>query len=378
MTRPVRVLYVINSMAQGGAERQMAELVRRLPRDRYSATLVSLGQDNAYGHLLPAGEPRHVIDGPFGLDTLRRFDRVVATEQPDIVHSFMERANLFNRLVAPRHGNPVVISSVRSRMMALRYTAVEGLLARRASRVVVNSVGTKRELERIQRVPAAQIEVIDNIVDFDRFQPAPAEVRQAKRAELGLSGRVIFVPGRISFAKHQLGLFWALGRLKQRGELPADLTVLLAGRVFNPSVERICAQLARHFGLADQLRYLGPRRDITELYAAADWVMLPSLWEGLPNAAIEAHACARPLLLSADANVDQILADGETGHQFATGRIAPMMQALTQALATPSAVAEQMGRAGMARVRARFNPETVLNRVTTLYERLLSEAGRRV
>lgn len=373
MSTRIKVLYLINSLAQGGAERQMAETVRRLPRDRFTPVLVSLSKENAYAHLLPADQPQYQLDGGMTLTALRQFNELLAKERPQIVHSFMERANLFNRLIAPRHGNPVVISSVRSRMMALRYSAVEGLLARRAQRVVVNSVGTKQELMRIQRVQGERIEVVYNIIDFERFSPLDAAERREKRRDLGLRGTTVLVPGRISFAKHQLGLFWALGQLRRLGRLHDDARFLLAGRVFNPIVQTLCDRISQRFGLHNHVRYLGPRRDITELYGAADWVMLPSLWEGLPNAAIEGHACARPLLLSADANMDQIMLDGVTGYQFDTLLIPPLMGAIETALSTPGERAREMGLAGQARVRERFNPERVLASLTDLYERLLVE-----
>jgi glycosyltransferase involved in cell wall biosynthesis len=119
------------------------------------------------------------------------------------------------------------------------------------------------------------------------------------------------------------------------------------------------------------VRYLGPVAGIEEIYAAADWVILPSLWEGLPNAALEGHACERPLLLSHAANLDGIMADGETGFEFRTGAIEPLAQAIARALATPAEAAQAMGRAGRVRVLQRFSNEKVMNDLIALYHELL-------
>jgi glycosyltransferase involved in cell wall biosynthesis len=376
-SRPIKVFYLINSFALGGAERQMAELVRRLPRDRFEPVLGLLGPENAYAHLLPSDQPRYVLERgmlPFGLRHLRTWLR---EEQPDIVHSFMERSNLWNRLLAPGIGRPVVVSSVRSRMMSPGYRLVEAWLARRADAVVVNSAGTREELVRWQRVPPDKIRIIHNILDFERFQPAEAALREAVRLRLGLGGRVFFVPGRISVSKHQLGLVMAVGRLKRRGRLPPDAMFLLAGRVFDGGVARALPALMRAQGVADRFRYLGPQKDMTELYAASNWVLLPSLYEGLPNAALEAHACARPLLMSHSANLDAIMEPGRTGLEFATGWVEPLAAALEEALAMPAARLEEMGRAGRTRVLARFDPARALQSVIDLYDELLAGRARR-
>lgn len=369
--RRTRVLYLINSLALGGAERQLCEVVRRLPTDRFEPILVSLSAENAYPELLPPGQPRHVVTAT-GLAALRQVAAIVRAERPDIVHSYMEYANLLARLGSRSDPRPVVITSVRSRMMALRYALVEGVLSRWSDAVVVNSLGTARELKAIERVPPGKVRVIRNILDADRFAPAADGVRERVRAELGLAGPTILVPGRIALAKNQLGLCVALGRLKARGRVPDGATVLLAGRVYDRAVGALMPRLARRYGIAGHLRYLGPVKDIVSLYAAADWIMLPSLWEGLPNAAIEAHACARPVLLTADANVDGILEEGVTGHQFPTLSVAGMADAMDRAFATPPDRVAAMGRAGRARVLPMFGADRVMGETLRLYDELLA------
>ena len=72
-----------------------------------------------------------------------------------------------------------------------------------------------------------------------------------------------------------------------------------------------------------------------ELYWASDLLVLFSLWEGLPNVALEACASGLPALLSHAANLDGIVAPGETGWEVPTGRQGPLVDALAEALALP-------------------------------------------
>lgn len=370
----IKVLCLINSLALGGAERQFSEVVRRLPRDRFDPVLVSLSDQNAYPELLPPDQPRYVVTTT-GTAALREVVGIVRRERPDIVHSYMEYANLLARLATIGRHRPVVVTSVRSRMMAVKYTAIEWAISRLSDAILVNSQGTAQELERIQRVPREKIRVIHNILDADRFRPSPPEVRERMRRELGLTGPTILIPGRIALAKNQLGLCVALGRLKKRGRLPSDASILLAGRVYDRVVGTLLPRLIRRYDIGDQFRILGPVKDIVSLYAASDWIMLPSLWEGLPNAAIEGHACARPLLLTADANIDQILEEGVTGYQFPTGSIDGMAKALNAAFSTPPDRVEAMGLAGRQRVLPMFSPDSIMDQTVAMFEQLLASPG---
>jgi glycosyltransferase involved in cell wall biosynthesis len=366
-----KVVVLVDSLAQGGAERQALEVARRLPSVGFHTVLCTLRDDLAYGHLVPPTLRRYAIGtkNPFAI--ARKLRAFLLEEKPDVVHSFLDPSNFWNRLVAPGVGRPIVISSVRCRFMRPRFVVVEKLLARRCHAVVVNSVGIERELVRWQRVPASKIRRIGNFVDFERFRPLSEDVRQRVRSRHGLDGPVFFMPGRLSIMKHQLGLAMALGRLKRRGQLPPTARFLFAGRVSQGWTSQLFRLLVRRHGLDDQVRFLGPVTDIEEIYAAADWVILPSLWEGLPNAALEGHACERPLLLSHAANLDGIMADGETGFEFRSGHVEPMAQAILRALAMTAEDARAMGRAGRQRVMERFSNERVMNDLIALYAELL-------
>lgn len=367
----VKVVVLVDSLAQGGAERQALEIARRLPEERFDVALCTLRGDAAYAHLVPERLRPTVIGtrNPFAI--ARRLREYLAAERPAIVHSLLEPSNFWNRLISPRVGRPVVISSVRCRFMRPRFAVLEKLLARRCQAVVANSVGIVRELVRWQRVPATKVRLIANFVDFERFRPLSDEVRERVRGRLDLPGPVFFMPGRISFMKHQIGLVMALGRLKREGKLPESARFVLAGRISQGWNTRAFRYLVRRNRLEAHIRYLGPVTAIEEVYGAADWVVLPSLWEGLPNAALEGHACERPLLLSHAANLDGIMADGTTGFEFPTGFVAPMASAIERALATPADVAREMGRAGRRRVLERFSNEKVLGELLGLYDELL-------
>jgi starch synthase (maltosyl-transferring) len=371
----VKVFYLIPSLVQGGAERQILELIARLP-ERFEPVL-ALWQDKVhYRDNLPAGQPRYVL----GTDRMtrgafRRLVEILRAERPEIVHCYLNRANFWGRLAALRAGVPIIVASCRARMIELRYLPFERWLSERSQLVLVNSLGIRDELMSLARVRPERIRVIHNFLDLEHFRPPSDEERRAARARHDVSAetRVLTMPGRISVQKHQLGFLWALDRLARAGRLPPDVVVLMPGRGGAKWIGRWVAQVAARPALRKVVRMIGTENDMRTLYWASDLLVLPSLWEGLPNVALEACATGLPALLSHAANLDGIVAPRETGWEVATGRQAPLEQALAEALALPRDRWREMGQAARRRVQTMFPPERVLAETVATYDGLLAE-----
>jgi len=139
-------------------------------------------------------------------------------------------------------------------------------------------------------------------------------------------------------------------------------------------VHRLVDRLAARPELRGAVRVIGTEDNMRELYWASDLLVLFSLWEGLPNVALEAAASGLPAILSHAANLDGIVAPGETGWEVATGRQAPLIEALDAALALPPERWQAMGQAARARVTDLFRPERVLSETLATYDSLLAEA----
>ncbi|MBC8134222.1 MAG: glycosyltransferase [Deltaproteobacteria bacterium] len=370
-----KVLFLIPSLVQGGAQRQILELMARLP-DRFEPVLTLWRNEVHFRADLPADQPRHVLNT--GGMTWRAFGRLVQIlreERPEIVHCFLNDANFWGRLAALRAGVPIIVSSVRARMMELRYLPFERLLSERCHLVTCNSVGIRDELVNWARVRPERIRVIHNFVDLEKFRPPSIAERQAARARLGLAEatRVLVMPGRFSFQKHQLGFLLALRRLAKAGRLPADVVVLMPGSHRPTLVNRLIMRIATGPLLRAQVRVPGTETNMRELYWASDLLVLSSLWEGLPNVALEACASGLPAVLSHAANLDEIVLPGETGWEVTTGEHAALADTLAQAFDLPVQTWRQMGAAGRQRMERYFRPERALEETLSAYDSLVAE-----
>lgn len=370
-----KVLYFIPNLQQGGAERQILELMTRLP-ERFETTLCLYEDVVYYSEYLPPGEPRHILHvnrmGPVGLG---RFVEVLRQEQPTILHAYRDKANFWARLGVLGHRVPIVLTACRNRQMAPMHLVSEPLLSRLSDRVLTNSEGVRRELMHRARVQPERIQVIHNFLDFDKFHMPTPDMRRAARERFGLADDEVamLLPGRISLQKHQLGLAVAIHLLQRRGVNLSRVRVLLAGRERDRFVVALLPRLMSTLSVEDYMDRMGPVKEMVTLYHAADFLVMPSLYEGLSNAVLESHACGLPAVVSRAANIDEIVLEGESGFEVPTFAHRQLADAIERMLALDTETRIRMGQRGRAHVEQKFSTERVLAEFIELYDRLLEE-----
>jgi glycosyltransferase involved in cell wall biosynthesis len=377
MTGRCKVLFLIPNLQQGGAERQILELATRLP-GRFEPVICLFNDTIHYPEYLPAGQPRHVLGvRRMTRASFRQLVTIVREEQPRILQTYRDKTNFWGRLAARRAPVPIVVTSVRNRALAPLHLVTERWLARRTDRVLTNSEGVRRELVTFARVPPEKIQIVHNFIDTTRFRPPSASERSAARARFGIHDNetILLCPGRIAFQKHQLGLALAMARLRETGRLPAQARLLLAGRKRDRAYAALLDPWLAFLGVDRQVTYLGAVADMLSLYHAADALVLPSLYEGLPNAVLEGHACGLPAVVSHAANIDGLVLDGETGFEAPTFDNQGLSDALDRILRLGVDDRRRMGLRGRDHIAQSFSAERVLGEMVALYDRLLAEKG---
>ena len=148
----------------------------------------------------------------------------------------------------------------------------------------------------IESADEAVQERLAEVLELRAADAAQQAMLEDYLAELPLpdGARVLVMPGRLSIQKHQIGLMLALLRLAKSGRLPEDVVLLMPGRRSHALVDRVVRRLAGRPELRGAVRLIGTEDNMRELYWASDLLVLFSLWEGLPNVALEACASSPP------------------------------------------------------------------------------------
>jgi glycosyltransferase involved in cell wall biosynthesis len=373
MTAPVRVSYFISSFVQGGAERQLAELIKGLDRARFTPSLIVCEPVDQLGESLDLAHTHCLDDAlfptPWGV---ARLARALREQRPDIVHTVKGLENALGRVVARAVGVPHVVASVRCPTLTPAQNLGERLTRRYGDVTVVNSVGIRDTLLGIGFAPG-EVEVVENGADLTRFHPlTPERRREVRRTWDADAGPLWVMPGRLSPEKNQLAVLAALSPLDAQGKLPPSLRIVFAGRDSLLVYGRRVKLEARARGLSARCRFPGHVAGVAELLAASDLVLLPSRYEGLPNAVIEAMACAVPALVTPEANADALITDGVEGLVAASPAADDVARALERFLALDGDARAAMGQRGFEHATRRFSRAQMVARTMAVYDRLLA------
>ncbi|MBE4739434.1 MULTISPECIES: glycosyltransferase [Streptomyces] len=370
---PSRVLHLTQPV-DGGVARVVTDLVRAqlaeglrvavaCPDGPLAPELRALGAD--VRHWAATRSP-----GPTLLSEVRGVRRILDDVRPDLVHAHSAKAGLAGRLVV-RGRVPTVFQP-----HAWSFEAVDGAMAalalgwertgaRWASRVVCVS-----EAERITGLRAgvrARWTVIPNGVDAGRFHPAAVDTVRAQLpllSEVDPAAPLVVCVGRLCRQKGQDVLLAAWDEVLRR--VPRARLVLVGD---GPEGERLRA-------LAPEgVLFAGAVTNAVPWYQAADLVVLPSRWEGMALAPLEAMACGRPVVLTEVDGARESLPSGQ--EPVPVEDPAALAGAVARLLLDPL-LRESLGHQGRRHVLTTHDVRHTNEAVAGVYRELLGGAdGRR-
>jgi glycosyltransferase involved in cell wall biosynthesis len=180
--------------------------------------------------------------------------------------------------------------------------------------VITNSRAVKDVYGKRVGLSPDKIEVIYNGFDFTRLDQIARADRAEYRSRYGFGNDFIIVNvARVCEQKNQLCLIKAAGQLAKAGI--SGYRVIVVGGKLTGYYERIADHIKTN-GLDGIVEFWGERRDVYRIMKAADAVVLPSLWEGFPNAVIEAMAIRTPVIVSDFPGSRELIRDRKNGFLF--------------------------------------------------------------
>jgi glycosyltransferase involved in cell wall biosynthesis len=386
----IRIAHCITAMAIGGAETQLAELISRLPPERFEQMLVLV---MGGGQLLDRVRTANcrVVELGFGLTAgqrgcgsylrlaaaLARYRRELLAFRPHVVHGQLYWGNLFSVAAARLAGVPSIVTSRLALSVRDRQPRWKGLAEDVAhlftTAVFANSEAVRRDVLAYERVRPEIVTVIPNGVALERYG---AERPEPVRRELGLPERsvVLVNVANLHPVKGHADLLRAVALLRERHP---DLRLLLPGRDYG-ILPRLQA-LVRELDLRERVMLLGERRDVPRLLAAADIVVHPSHAEGFSNAVLEGMSAGRPVVATAVGGTPEAMRDGVDG-LLVPPRDPAALAAAIDRLASDVELRLRMGQRARQRVEEQFSMERMVQRFAAWYEALASgrAAGQRM
>jgi len=365
------VFYLITDLDVGGAERALLELVRRLDRRRFQPTVCSLGPAGVLASEFAA------LDVPvyhLGMGRLWQLPRALKLlqlldqQEYDIVHTFLFHANVLGRVAARIKGVPVVVSGIRVAEPRRWHLLLERWTAPLADRMVAVSEGVRRHMVERARIPPGKVLTIPNGVDLERFRRPRGRFRRSQG--IPADRLLVTTVGRLDAQKGLKYLLQAVPDVLLQH--PKALFALVGDGPRREKLEEVCRRLE----IGPSVLFLGFRSDVPDILADSDVFVLPSLWEGLANAMLEAMAAGVPVLVTDVEGARDVVTDGETGLLVQPGDPLALATGLNKLLGDRK-LRTALGHAGRLHVSKEFRWEKVVESTVSLYDRVLSEKGVR-
>jgi len=317
--RKLRVLEMIDKPFLGGGQVHLLSLAKGLDKSRFEAMIAA-----------PAGGPLQdaaraaglrflpiVIGKKFRGATAREIAALLKTNEIDILHTHGGVAGLFGRWAGRRARIPVVVHTLhgihylhyRNPFLKRLYVLQERHFSRRTDAVIFVSEADLRTGRKLRLAPEDRSRLIRNGVDMSGMFKEQRTARRIERLRAALNLRPPVV-GAIARLHRQKGIEFLMGAAKELHARHPEVRIVVVG---GGPLEKSLRRKAEKLGLGRNFLLLGERGDAREILSLFDIFVLPSRWEGLPLALIEAAALGKAIIATDIDGVREVVRDGETG-----------------------------------------------------------------
>ena len=365
----IRVVELLATGTNGGAQEHVFNLVSRIDRSRYDVSVCSLTGGSAIRRFEKAGIPVCVIEADDDADAVESVAAHLAAIDADVVHNHMYHAEVIGTRAALRvaqtgRPRPFVVGTVHSsRIRSDEDMALLRHLTPRMDHLIAVSTSIVGKIDDEGR-HGAPVSLIYNGIDLARYdQMVPC---CTLREEYGLppEGPLVGVVARLEQEKGHPTLIDAWPTVL--ASFPAA-TLLMIGE--GSRLDALTTQV-RDLGLERSVIFTGRRDDVPEVTKSLDVAVLPSYREAQGLTILEAMALSRPVVASNVGGIPEMIEDGRTGLLVRPHDPTALADAILRLL-RDHPLADTLARAGHDMVHERFCVELMVRAVESIYDEAL-------
>jgi len=364
--KPLRIAMMLESDGPGGAEMMVFRLSQELRQRGH--VVVPVGPPNGNGWLGDLFRGAGVdtaffrIRRPLDPGCVRGLVELFRENEIDAVHSHEFTMAVYGAAAARLLGLPHVITlhggfkacTALRRRIALRWAM------RNSDHTVMVSRATRRQFARDLGLDERRFTVVPNGVPIREGDASRV------RAEFGIKpeDKVLLAVGNLERHKGHAVLFEALARLEGR-KLQVPWKLIIAGGRGGPEHDSLL-EFIQEEGWEDRVHIVTNRNDIPDLLALADVYPMPSLFEGLPMALLEAMVAGKAIVASTTAGIPEAIESGKEGLLVPPGDVVALADAL-RIVMTDGERRRALGEAAALRARNEFTVRAMSERYERLY-----------
>jgi glycosyltransferase involved in cell wall biosynthesis len=362
----IRVVQILATGTNGGAQEHLYGLLSRIDRERYDASVVALSAGSGTRKIARLGIPVLVIEEKNDDRAVEMLAAHLAATSPDIVHNHMYRAEIVGTRAALVAGErlgrrPYIVTTVHSsRIRSTEDRATVRALTPSMDRLIAVSQSIVHKIAD-ERLGLAPVSLIYNGVDLDRYEHQ--EPCCTLREEYGMApdAQIVGVVARLEPEKGHPTLLEAWPAVL-RSCPDAYLLVIGEG-----SRREALEHQAEDLRIGHRVVFTGRRDDIPAVTAALDVAVLPSYREAQGLTILEAMALTRPVVASNVGGIPEMIQDGVTGLLVPPHDAAALAAAIVRLL-NDHPLADMLARVGHDMVHDRFCIQLMVRSIEDIYD----------
>jgi glycosyltransferase involved in cell wall biosynthesis len=378
-----KIVYLIDGLSMGGAERLMVPILKHLRRtdfDAYVCALQSKDGNPMADEIRALGIPvdclniKHLRD----LDALPRLIQYLKGIGADLVHTQLEVANILGNISAkilhlPSVCTIHVMPALNVKTKTKLHQKVEWFSLRHfCDRVISVSDEAGQYHLDISGAPSNQVITVYNGIDLSNFMGMDRERERINvRAEFGIPADANLLV-TVAVLRPQKGIQFMIQALPAILASSPNTYYLIVGA---GSHQNSLVGEVNKVGVSDRVIFTGMRKDVARLLMAGDVFVLPTLTEALPTVLAEAMAAKLPIIASRVGGIPEMVTDGQNGCLLEPEDLDGLATACIHLLANPEKRAA-MGAAGWKIVNQKFNIERQVDQLKELYLDQLHAYGK--
>jgi glycosyltransferase involved in cell wall biosynthesis len=373
--KQIKIAHIITDLDIGGAEWMLIRTLRNFKNNRYEHFVISLLPRNSLCKEIEKEGFKVYLLNLSKKNFIASFIKllyILKKEKPQIVHNYLFHADISGRIAARLTGVPIVISSLRNECIGGRWR--ERLL--RMTDFCVNRVTAVSQNVADSHILKGttkknKMRIIYNGLEFKGDQDNNSKNTSYIRRDMNI-GEDLFLlltVANLELKKGHVFLFDALALLKEKGY---RLKLLVVG--YGKERKKLEGDIVSK-GLADEIILAGKREDVQKLLVASDAFVLPSLWEGLPNALLEAMAAGLPVVATRVGGIPEVVTDNGTGLLVEPQNSDALAKAIERIM-NEDELRRRLAQNAREYVRRNFDIKRTVAETDELYKELLGEHGK--
>lgn len=378
--KKIKILHIITRLDKGGAPKNTLITVSGTDKKIFSVDLVSGISANPESDIeekTTGSSAQHFIIPeivrpikPFkDVISIIKLYRLIKKEKYDIVHTHTSKPGVTGRIAAILSDTPFIVHASHGHIYKGFFSSpvswfllqLDKFLSFFTDKIITLTDCGRREQIKLKIAPPGKFEVAPSGIDISHFASININKKE-KKLSLGLAPGSVVIGhvARLVPLKGHSDLFKAFPQILKN--FP-QATIILAG---DGPLEEEFKKEVNALNISLQVKFLGHREDIEQIYQIMDILVLPSEVEGMGRVILEAMAASCPVAAADIMGIPELVIDGKTGSLFPPRQPDKIAQAVCSMLENPEH-AKEMAKNAFAMLQGKYDQESMVKKIENIY-----------